>query len=535
MYLAFAMDPYGVRIPFAIKFPTPKPANEDDGFKQFLSEARLLMKIKNERVAKFFEIGKHEGVPYIVMEHVDGIKLEKFLGVSQDQPRSMPLNVALTIACEIATSMEGLFRFRDPDNGELKQLVHGDMHPGNVILTFDGEIKIIDFGLARRESELATRSQEMGWANSRYASPYRLLYRRIDAKDDIFGLGMILWEMLTGVRYWGSLTTREISREMKRFDPVAPRTKNPAIPEDVDAIVLECLKIDEMSGYMRMDDLSRDLHAALRRHSSSTPSHALHEYMSQNCPHGPFLTLAKKRTFLELEKKISWNPEAQKADATDRSPESPQDRSNERTSEKRAEDRPSPPGPNPENLAALTDDIKLAPSAPAASWLDATLDLVDAVVNAFTPARLARLARWLVVAEIAILGYATSMRSSIWGALPSSSLLAIVRYAHSTTIDDGIYLLSSLKGRLTGRTRSPADARSADARLLQVSSSESIVEVYVDGTKNTEATSYSLIVPQQKPSLVMVKSASGRTLATLVDSSTRRLIVDFRNGRLTKD
>jgi serine/threonine protein kinase/tetratricopeptide (TPR) repeat protein len=231
----------------AIKVLREDLASDPARLKRFEQEARAASALNHPNIITIYEIGKHGKTPYIAMEYVAGKTLSEIGG---DAPFSA--NELVRIAMQIA---EGLAKAHAAD------IIHRDIKPQNIMVTADGYVKILDFGLAKlhratpeSDTDAATLTREgtspgllMGTAA--YMSPEQALGRGIDARSDLFSLGAVLYEMATGKRPYVGETLAELFDALLHKSPEPPRRLNPDLPEELNRIILKALEKDLSARY----------------------------------------------------------------------------------------------------------------------------------------------------------------------------------------------------------------------------------------------------------------------------------------------
>jgi serine/threonine protein kinase len=219
---------------------------------RFLREARSAAAVTHPNVATIYEVGESAGRVFIAMELVEGRPLRALLG---DRP--LPVHRALAIASQIAAGVS---------KAHAAGIVHRDLKPDNVIVGAEDQLKVLDFGLAKRaahasaKSELITQSNEaLVLGTPAYMAPEQARGEEIGPPADVFALGVILYEMLTARRPFAGKTTGQILASVERDTPVTPSSLNPNVPAVLDRIVTRCLAKDPAERYEDAAALLRDL------------------------------------------------------------------------------------------------------------------------------------------------------------------------------------------------------------------------------------------------------------------------------------
>ena len=182
----------------------------------------------------------------MVKEFVNGVALRS-LFVGHEGP--LPVAIAFYLAQEILTGLDYLHRFQDPSHAGGAKLVHGDLSPSNVMVSFTGEVKLIDLGLSCFPKRALTPTEPVRWLNVRYSSPSRVFSHRRSIDDDLFAFGMIFWAMLVGHPYWDAMENREISQALREFTPRDLFSMRPDLGQDVALLFRSCVFRENFNGY----------------------------------------------------------------------------------------------------------------------------------------------------------------------------------------------------------------------------------------------------------------------------------------------
>jgi serine/threonine protein kinase len=247
----------------AVKVLPEAVAADPERLRRFEQEARAASALNHPNIVTIYDVGRTGGVSWIAMELVGGASLRQALAGG-----ALPTRKALSIGTQIA---EGLAKAHGSG------IVHRDLKPENVMVTSEGLVKILDFGLAKLAPELpegsqvgtATQQTEAGvvMGTIGYMSPEQATGRAIDHRSDQFALGAILYEMSCGRRPFGGRTSIETLSAILREDPAPLSTVNPETPEPLEWIVRRCLAKEPDERYQSTRDLARDL-ANLRDRSA---------------------------------------------------------------------------------------------------------------------------------------------------------------------------------------------------------------------------------------------------------------------------
>ncbi len=230
---------------------TVNMALEKDGAERyearFYQEARAAGSLNHPAIVTVYDVGKEGDIAYMAMELIEGVELRSLTG----DGRALPVSQALSIAAQVA---EGLAYAHQHG------VVHRDIKPANIMILADGAVKITDFGIARMRTgadELTQTGMMLG--SPKYMSPEQVIGKRADQRSDIFSLGVILYEMLTGAAPFNGENVTALMYQIVNFAPPAPSAVNPAVPVLIDYIVAKMLAKPLEERYADAQALARDL------------------------------------------------------------------------------------------------------------------------------------------------------------------------------------------------------------------------------------------------------------------------------------
>jgi serine/threonine-protein kinase len=242
----------------AIKRVLPHLSEKKQFIGMFLDEARLSAHLSHSNVAQVFDIGVGDNTYFIVMEYVDGADLKAIIERHKKQNQLVPIEEACLICVRICEGLAYAHELMD-SNGRRIGVVHRDMSPPNVLITRHGEVKIVDFGLAKANSQLEKSEPGIIKGKFSYLSPEAALGKPVDARTDIFAVGIILWEMLAGRRLFMGETDLETVRQVQaaRVPPI--RQFNPNVTPQLEAVLARSLAQNPDDRYQTARDLGQDL------------------------------------------------------------------------------------------------------------------------------------------------------------------------------------------------------------------------------------------------------------------------------------
>ena len=258
VFLAESAGIEGFKKQVAIKRVLPHLSEKKRFIAMFLDEARLSASLSHSNVAQVFDIGVGDNAYFIVMEYVDGADLKAVIEFMKRENQRFPVESACFIAAKICEGLTYAHELRG-EGGAPLQIVHRDVSPPNVLITKHGEIKIVDFGLAKATSQLEKSEAGIIKGKFSYLSPEAAMGQEVDARTDIFAVGIILWEMLSGKRLFLGDTDYGTVKLVQSAKIPSLRDDNPGVPPELEAILARALARDPAARYTTARDLGRDL------------------------------------------------------------------------------------------------------------------------------------------------------------------------------------------------------------------------------------------------------------------------------------
>jgi serine/threonine-protein kinase len=230
--------------------------------KRFMLEAKAAGKLTHANIVTVYDFGEVDGMAFLAMELLEGTDLRKRV-----QQGPIPPAEAVEIGCQVA---EGLAFAHQ------RGIVHRDIKPANIMLPERGAAKIMDFGLARMRLADHKTSTGIVLGTPRYMSPEQISGQPVDHRSDIFSLGIVLWEMLTGRRLFSGTEMAQVSHSITYDEHEPPTRVNPELPAMLDFVVARALKKDPAVRYQDADEMAADLHTCLAelRAREDTPTEA---------------------------------------------------------------------------------------------------------------------------------------------------------------------------------------------------------------------------------------------------------------------
>jgi serine/threonine-protein kinase len=247
----------GFKKNIAIKRILPALTKNKKFVAMFLDEARLSLVLQHANIVQVFDIAHTDDTYFIVMEYVDGVDLKALMEWRRKINRRIPIAHSLYLIMEICKGLSYAHELLNPETGKPLGIVHRDISPPNVLISKQGEIKVVDFGLAKATSQIETTDPGVVKVKMSYLSPEAARGEEVDASADIFAVGILLYEMLTGKRLFYGETdyqTVELVRNAK-IPPIKPQ--NPQVEPELEDIVRKALakrKEDRYTSPLDMQD-----------------------------------------------------------------------------------------------------------------------------------------------------------------------------------------------------------------------------------------------------------------------------------------
>ena len=247
--VARAHDPMIGRL-VAIKL-FPKQLAQGEARQRFIQEARVVGRLSHPSIITLHDMGIDEAsqTPYLVMEFLEGQPLDKILDRG-----SLPFPRACSLASDVSCALAAAHR---------KGVIHGDVKPANILVTDEGRVKLMDFGMARLASHDSGSTPLLG--TPAYWCPEQIVGKPQDARSDLFSLGVVLYEMVTGQRPFDADSLQGICSRVLSSTPLPPSQTNPSVPAGFDAVIARCLAKDPVARYATAESFAEELYPLARR------------------------------------------------------------------------------------------------------------------------------------------------------------------------------------------------------------------------------------------------------------------------------
>jgi serine/threonine protein kinase len=263
VYLARSIGAGGVGKFVAVKRILPQFSEQVEFVDMFKDEASIAINLQHSNIVTITEFGMEKNQFFIVMDFVNGRNLKQILNKVKTANSSLGIEHIVYCVKEIAAGLDHAHRCLNPATAKPLNIIHRDMSPHNVMISFEGEIKVVDFGIAKAETQIESTRAGTLKGKFGYMSPEQADAQEVDQRTDVFSLGIIMWELLANDRLFVGKNEIEILRKIKECNIQPLRKLNANIPPELEKIVSKALAKDRNLRYRNAEDLHRDLHRFL--------------------------------------------------------------------------------------------------------------------------------------------------------------------------------------------------------------------------------------------------------------------------------
>jgi serine/threonine protein kinase len=228
----------------------------------FIDEAKMVASLAHPNIVQIFDLGRHAKNYWIAMEYVHGRDLRTILRRAKDRNLRIPLDIGTYVASKVCAALEYAHRKKD-DKGHPMLIVHRDISPQNILISFEGDVKLTDFGIAKAATKASTTDKGALRGKLLYMSPEQAWGKPMDKRSDVFSLGIVFYEMLTDQKPFLGTSEMSILETVRECRIPPPTTVNDAIPEKLERVVMKALERDPEVRYQDAGEMLRDLEGVL--------------------------------------------------------------------------------------------------------------------------------------------------------------------------------------------------------------------------------------------------------------------------------
>lgn len=284
IYLAKLGEIQGFEKLVIIKKILPHLVADEEFIKRFIDEAQVAIKLNHGNIAPVFEVGRVEGEYFLAIEYIEGRDLRRMIARQREEGVRLPTDLCLYICRELSNGLAYAHR-RTDEHGNSLALVHCDISPPNVMVSFEGEVKVIDFGIAKSAIRIAGTNPNMGFGKFGYMAPEQLVRGGVvDRRTDIYAAGVVLYELLTGERLFvfpEGTDYRQIARAVTAGKITPPSERDPRLDPGLDPLVMRALASKKEDRYQTAEEFRDAIQVKLSQLNPTMSSDTLAHYMRQ--------------------------------------------------------------------------------------------------------------------------------------------------------------------------------------------------------------------------------------------------------------
>jgi serine/threonine protein kinase len=283
VFRATARGAAGFERPVAIKRILPSLSEDADFIRMFIDEAKIAVQLQHPNIVQIFDLGRDGRDYFIAMEYVHGKDLRVIAERVHRNGERIPPSVAVHVAMKLCEALHHA-HFATAAGGHPLHVVHRDVTPQNVMISYDGEVKVTDFGLARAAGRVTETKQGVIKGKLAYMAPEAFDGLGVDHRSDVYGVGILLWEMLTGMRLFLGHNDVETVQNAQTANAPRLRAIDPGIEPELDRIVARALVRDREDRYQTAEELHDELEAFAYEAQQFLTSSALGAWLDEVVP-----------------------------------------------------------------------------------------------------------------------------------------------------------------------------------------------------------------------------------------------------------
>lgn len=243
----------------AVKMVQPQFSNDEAFVRMFQDELNITFGMLHPNIMQVYDYGKTNGQLYTAMEYIHGANLKQYLDRLKEKKVVFPVEISCYIISQVCLGLHYAHTFTDKLTGKPYNIVHRDISPHNIMLTYDGAVKVIDFGIAKANTNSEATQAGTIKGKLSYLAPEYLDGLELDARYDEFAVGITLWELLCSRKLFQANNDLAVLKQIQACKIVPPSQINPSVPKELDAIVMKALSKDRANRYDNLDQMNRAL------------------------------------------------------------------------------------------------------------------------------------------------------------------------------------------------------------------------------------------------------------------------------------
>lgn len=313
VFLARQAGANGVNKLVAIKRILPQYSENPEFIEMFKEEAKIAVNLNHSNIVSIYDFGIEKGQFYLVMEFVEGQNLRQVLNHMKKENKDFSIDQVIYIVKEVAAGLDHAHRCLDSVTGRPLNITHRDMSPQNVMISFEGEVKVVDFGIAKTETQAEQTRAGTIKGKFGYMSPEQAEGFQLDARTDIFSLGIVLWELVAKDRLFTAPNEGETLRKVRDCQIPALRKVNPTVAPELERICNKALAKDKSLRYQTAAAFHKDLNRFL---NTQYPDFSAQDFSKTMKSLFNKMYLDNRRKFSEFMKVVMAEDEATSITAT---------------------------------------------------------------------------------------------------------------------------------------------------------------------------------------------------------------------------
>lgn len=294
VYLAKTTGASGVSKFLAVKRILPQFSDNPEFVEMFKEEAKIAVNLNHSNVVSIFDFGIEKRQFFLVMEYVEGQNLRQVINHLKKENKYFSIDQIVYMIKEVAGGLDHAHRCIDGTTGRPLNITHRDMSPQNIMVSFEGEVKVVDFGIAKAETQLEQTRAGTIKGKFGYMSPEQADGQQVDLRTDVFSLGIVLWELLANDRLFTANSEAATLKKIRECQIPPVRKLNPAVPPELERICNKALAKDKSLRYQTAAAFHKDLSRFL---NTQYPEFSAHDF-------SVFMKSAFSQMFLDNRKKL---------------------------------------------------------------------------------------------------------------------------------------------------------------------------------------------------------------------------------------